>query len=156
MKFRVVWVGSTSDIEFRDAVDRYLGRIRHFFPIEVIEVKPERGRRKRSDAEVVRAESERLLEAVPQRGRLVVLDERGKQLDSLKFAGWLETETNHNPHGISFVLGGDLGLDDTVRSRGDMVLGLGPMTLPHELARVILLEQIYRACTVMRNVRYHK
>jgi len=156
MKFRLIWVGSIADIEFRAAAERYLGRIGRYFPIEVVDVKPERGRQKKSDVEIIRAESKRLLAQIPDRGRVVVLDERGRQFDSLKFAGWLENETVHNPHGTSFVMGGDLGLDDAVRSRGDMVLALTKMTLPHDLARVVLLEQLYRACTVMRNVRYHK
>jgi 23S rRNA (pseudouridine1915-N3)-methyltransferase len=85
-----------------------------------------------------------------------VLDERGQMLDSLKFARWLERLTIDSPHGIHFVVGGDLGLDDSVRNRADKVLSLSAMTLPHQVARVVLLEQIYRACTLIRNIRYHK
>jgi 23S rRNA (pseudouridine1915-N3)-methyltransferase len=76
--------------------------------------------------------------------------------DSVKFARWLERLTIDSPHGIHFVLGGDVGLDDSVRQRADKVVSLSPMTLPHQLARVMLLEQIYRACTLMRNIAYHK
>ncbi|HUF18262.1 MAG TPA: 23S rRNA (pseudouridine(1915)-N(3))-methyltransferase RlmH, partial [Thermoanaerobaculia bacterium] len=64
--------------------------------------------------------------------------------------------TIHNPHGVTFVLGGDLGLDDQVRSRAAMTLSLSAMTLPHQMARLVLFEQIYRACTLIRNIRYHK
>jgi len=156
MKYQVIWVGSTSDVEFRTAIDRYLSRIRHFFPIEVVEIAAEKQRQKKNDAIVRRAESSRLIEAIPSRGETVVLDERGKLLDSLRFAKWLEGKATSNPWGVSFVLGGDAGLDDDIRSRGDLVLALSPMTLPHELARVVLLEQVYRACTLMRNMPYHK
>ena len=64
--------------------------------------------------------------------------------------------TIDSPHGITFVVGGDAGLDETVRKRADTLLSLSPMTLPHQLARVVLLEQIYRACTLIRGIRYHK
>jgi 23S rRNA (pseudouridine1915-N3)-methyltransferase len=156
MKFRFIWAGSHADAELAGAVDRYLDRIRHFYPIEVTEVAPERGRQGQSDVAIMRAQSARLLAAIPDRGNVVVLDERGQLFDSLKFAKWIERLTIDNPYGVSFVVGGDAGFDDSVRQRADKLLSLTPMTLPHQLARVLLLEQIYRACTLMRNIRYHK
>ena len=139
-------------------MDRYLGRIKHFYPIEVVEVAPERGRQSESDAAIIRrrSESARLIAAIPPRGFTVVLDERGQPMDSLKFAKWLERLTIDQPHGVNFVMGGDAGLDDAVKQRAQKLLTLSAMTLPHQLARVLLLEQIYRACTLMRNIPYHK
>jgi len=157
MKLRMIWIGSNSDAEFADAIDRYVNRIKHFFPIEIVELTPgERGRQHQSDVAMMRGQSARLLAAIPERGYTVVLDERGQMFDSVKFARWLERLTIDSPHGIHFVLGGDVGLDDSVRQRADKVVSLSPMTLPHQLARVMLLEQIYRACTLMRNIAYHK
>jgi len=156
MKITLVWPASSSEKDFAEAIDRYLKRIRHFYPIEVVEVAAERGRQTQSDATTMRSQSSRLLAAIPARGTVVVLDERGQMLDSLKFARWLERLTIDSPHGIHFVVGGDVGLDDSVRNRADKVLSLSAMTLPHQVARVVLLEQIYRACTLMRNIRYHK
>lgn len=156
MKISLVWPASSSEKDFAEAIDRYLKRIRHFYPIEVVEVPAERGRQTQSDATTMRSQSSRLLAAIPARGTVVVLDERGQMLDSLKFARWLERLTIDSPHGIHFVVGGDVGFDDSVRNRADKVLSLSAMTLPHQVARVVLLEQIYRACTLMRNIRYHK
>ena len=156
MKISLIWPASSSEKDFAEAIDRYLKRIRHFYPIEVIEVPAERGRQTQSDAATMRSQSSRLLAAIPARGTVVVLDERGQMLDSLKFARWLERLTIDSPHGIHFVLGGDVGFDDSVRNRADKVLSLSAMTLPHQVARVVLLEQIYRACTLIRNIRYHK
>ena len=156
MKFRFIWAGSHSDAEFGAAVDRYLNRIKHFFPVEVTEVRPERGRQSSSDVAIMRAQSARLLAAIPDRGYTVVLDERGQTLDSLKFAKWLERLTIDSPNGVNFVIGGDVGLDESIRRRADKLLSLSAMTLPHVLARVVLVEQIYRACTLMRNISYHK
>lgn len=156
MKFRLIFAGSHADAGLGETAERYLNRVRHFFPIEVTEVAPERGRQGQSDVAIMRAQSARLLAAIPDRGYTVVLDERGQMLDSLKFAKWLERLTIDSPHGVNFVVGGDVGFDDSVRKRADKLLSLSPMTLPHQLARVILIEQIYRACTLMRNIAYHK
>jgi len=156
MKFRLIQAGSHADAELAEAAERYLNRIRHFFPIEVIDVAPERGRHGQSDGAIMRAQSARLLAAIPDRGYTVVLDERGQTFDSLKFAKWVERLTIDSPHGVNFVIGGDVGFDDSVRQRADKLLALTPMTLPHQFARVILLEQVYRACTLMRNIPYHK
>jgi 23S rRNA (pseudouridine1915-N3)-methyltransferase len=156
MKFRFIWSGSHTNAELAASVEQYLGRIRHFFPVEVVEVASERGRQSQSDVAIMRAQSARLLAAIPDRGYVIVLDERGQTFDSLKFAKWIERLTIDSPHGVNFVVGGDVGFDDSVRKRADKLLALSPMTLPHQLARVILLEQIYRACTLMRNISYHK
>ena len=157
MKFRLLWPRSTADAELGSVVDRYLNRIKHFFPIEVVEITPGKGGQSAKDAAIIRArDSAGLLAAIPQKGFVVVLDERGQPFDSLKFAKWLERLTVDQPHGVTFVMGGDVGLDDSIRERADKVLSLSAMTLPHQLARVVLVEQIYRACTLMRNIPYHK
>ena len=156
MKFTLIWPASSSERDFADAIERYFNRIKHFFPIEVVEIPPERGRQSQSDVAIMRSQSARLLGAIPARGTTVVLDERGQSLDSLKFARWLERLTIDSPHGVNFVVGGDVGFDDSVRARADKLLSLSAMTLPHQIARVVLLEQIYRACTLMRNISYHK
>jgi 23S rRNA (pseudouridine1915-N3)-methyltransferase len=156
MKIRFIWPESSSEKDFAAAVEKYLQRIGHFFPTEVVEVRGERGRQSQTDASIMRGQSARLLAAIPDRGTTIVLDERGQVLDSLKFARWLERLTIDSPHGINFVVGGDAGLDETIKQRADRLLSLSAMTLPHQIARVVLLEQIYRACTLMRNIRYHK
>jgi 23S rRNA (pseudouridine1915-N3)-methyltransferase len=156
MKFRIIQGGSHADSALSETAEKYLGRIRHFFPIEVVEVPSERGRQGQSDGSIMRAQSARLLAAIPDRGTTIVLDERGQTIDSLKFAKWMERLTTDSPHGVNFVIGGDVGFDESVRKRADKLLALSPMTLPHQFARVLLLEQIYRACTLMRNIPYHK
>jgi len=156
MKLTLIWPRSTADAELASVAERYFNRIKHFFPIEIVEIAPERGRQSESDVAIMRAHSARLLRAIPAQGHVVAVDERGRSLDSLKFAKWLERLTIDQPHGVIFVMGGDVGLDQSVRQRAGDVLSLSAMTLPHQLARVVLLEQIYRACTLMRNIPYHK
>jgi len=156
MKFRFLWPRSTADAELGAVIERYLNRIKHFYTVEVKEITAARGRHGTDDASIMRAQSAHLLEAIPAAGYTVVLDERGRPMESLKFAKWLERLTIEQPHGVTFVLGGDTGLTDDVRDRADLLLSLSAMTLPHQLARVLLMEQIYRACTLMRNIPYHK
>ena len=156
MKFRFLWPRSTADAELAAVIDRYLNRIKHFYPIELKEIAGERGRHGTEDASIMRAQSARLMEAIPEPGYTVVVDERGRSMDSLKFAKWLERLTIDQPHGVTFVVGGDVGLTEEVRKRADLLLSLSAMTLPHQLARALLVEQIYRACTLMRNIPYHK
>lgn len=157
MKIRLLWMRSAADPELSAVGERYLNRIKHFLPVEIIEVAPPRGGQKESDLAMMRGrDSAALLAALPAQGYTVVLDERGASIDSLKFAKWLERWTIDQPHGVTFVAGGDAGLDDVIRKRADQILSLSAMTLPHQLARVVLLEQIYRACTLMRNITYHK
>jgi 23S rRNA (pseudouridine1915-N3)-methyltransferase len=156
MKIHLIWPRSTADAELAGVAGRYFNRIKHFFPIEITEVVPHRGRQSESDVAIMRAHSAGLLRAIPAQGHVVALDERGRSVDSLKFAKWLERLTIDQPHGVIFVMGGDVGLDQSVRQRADDVLSLSAMTLPHQMARVVLLEQIYRACTLMRNIPYHK
>jgi 23S rRNA (pseudouridine1915-N3)-methyltransferase len=156
MKIRLVWVGANSDPEMRALIARYSSRIKHFFPLEVAEVAAEKDRQKKSDVAIMRAESARVVKAIPPKGLAVAVDPRGKSMDSLKFARWLERLTTESPWGVTFILGGDVGLDESIRTRADQLLSLSEMTLPHQLARLVLLEQIYRACTIMRNVPYHK
>lgn len=156
MKLTFVFGGSRSNKAMAEAADDYLNRIKHFYTVNLIEVRPERGRQTESDEAIIRRQSERLAAAIPARGYTVVLDERGEVFDSLKFAKWLERLTMDRPDGVNFVVGGDVGMNENVKRRADRILSLSAMTLPHQVVRVVLLEQIYRACTLMRGIRYHK
>lgn len=154
-KLIFVWVGETRRPELRDLEEDYVSRIDKFFRTRRIIVPPVR-ERGRSDGEVKRLETDRISESLPRGATLVVLDERGRGMTSLEFAKFVENTLESNPHGIAFVTGGDLGLSGEIRSEASRVLALSKMTLPHEVARVVLLEQVYRSCTLVRGIRYHK
>ncbi|MDX1382381.1 MAG: 23S rRNA (pseudouridine(1915)-N(3))-methyltransferase RlmH [Thermoanaerobaculia bacterium] len=115
-----------------------------------------RCRRDGSLAERRREEGAVLLDAVPGDAWVVALDAAGKQHSSEAFAKRLEELETSWPHAVVFVIGSDAGLDETVLERADEVLSLGPMTLPHELARLVLYEQIYRAATIRNGLNYHR
>jgi 23S rRNA (pseudouridine1915-N3)-methyltransferase len=147
MKFRVLWPGKTKKRYYKEAIDDYATRIGKFFPFEIVET-AEDTRTDRQKATRIRKESQSLNSR--RRSPLtVVLDSGGKAMSSEEFASWLEKQQTD----IDFLLGGPAGLQapgNTLR------LSFGPMTLPHELARVVLLEQIYRALTIIHHIPYHK
>src|SRR5258708_32664624 len=109
MKFRLIWVGSNADAEFGAAIERYLSRIKHFFAVEIIEIDPgKRGRQSEKDGSIIRDHSARLVAAIPSRGYTVVLDERGRSMDSLIFAKWLQQFPPVPPPPVPVVFGRDL------------------------------------------------
>lgn len=151
MKFRIVVVGRPPAGPLRDAIADYEQRASRYWPLEVIEVRGERAARSRE--EIRRAEGARLLERAT--GRIVALDERGRSMATAAFAVWMQGQ-RERAEDTSFVIGGAYGLDADVRSRAAMVLSLSPLTLPHEMARMVLAEQLYRAGTIHRGEPYHK
>lgn len=139
---------------WRDAADEYLKRIKRYgVRVTELELKPPRG--KRSDADQRRAEGELLAAALPDGALSVVLDERGRQLDSPSLAAWIG-ERRDLGQPLAFVVGGTNGHAEPIRKRASLLLSLSAMTLPHELARVVLYEQIYRAFTILAGEPYHR
>ena len=138
---------------FREACDEYLARLRRYGPIEERELREAPGRASR--VEQRRTEGRRLLEAVPERALVVALDRTGTAWTSEALAGALE-RWRQGEKTVALVIGGSTGLDDPILARADHRWSLGPLTLPHQLARVVVLEQWYRAHTIIRGEPYHK
>jgi 23S rRNA (pseudouridine1915-N3)-methyltransferase len=147
MKVRVLWPGKTKHQHFRDAIVDYTGRIKRFVAFEIVEIK-EHSSSDRHRNQRIKQESKSLRNAAGKR-IIVVLDPAGKQLTSEEFASWINKQSND----IDFVVGGPEGLDIP---DADFQLSLGKLTIAHDLARVLLLEQIYRAFTILKNIPYHK
>jgi 23S rRNA (pseudouridine1915-N3)-methyltransferase len=138
-----------------EGCDDYLTRLRRYFPVEVVEV-PDEDMNRRTAEEVLAAEGERLLKRLPDRAHVIALDRgRGKSLSSEALARKLDSLGGSGRSHVAFVLGGPLGLSPEVLRRADDLLSFGPITLPHALARVVLLEQLYRAVKIERGEKYH-
>ena len=155
MKLKLICVGKLAAAWQRTAADDYAGRIGRYFPFDIVELKEEKGGRKGDTAELIRREGVRILEKVPPQAYLIVLDERGKNLTSEELAECLAAEMLHSGRDWCLVVGGPYGLDPAVRKQADLILALSKMTLTHQLARILLLEQIYRSCTIIKNEPYH-
>lgn len=133
----------------------YLKRLRRYFSVEVIEV-PEEDMNRRSRGEVLAAEAARLSKRLPSGAHVVALDrELGKPLSSEDMARKLGSLGVSGHSQVAFILGGPLGLDDVMLNGADETWSFGPITLPHALARIVLLEQLYRAVKIERGEKYH-
>ncbi len=138
-----------------EGCEDYLRRLRKYFPVEVVEVAEEDTNR-RSKQEVLAAEGARISKRLPPEAHLIALDrERGKQLSSEDLARRLESLGVSGHSHVAFVIGGALGLSPEVLGRADERISFGPITLPHALARVVLLEQLFRAVKIERGEKYH-
>jgi 23S rRNA (pseudouridine1915-N3)-methyltransferase len=138
-----------------EASKDYASRLRRYFPVNVFEV-AEEDMNRRSHKEVLSAEGERILKRLPKEAYVISLDrEKGKQHPSERLALKLEDLGASGRSHVAFVIGGPLGLSPDVLRRSNELWSLGSITLPHALARVVLLEQLYRAEKMHRNEKYH-
>ena len=154
MRIVVAAVGKPRDAALAEAIHEYEGRASRYWPLETREVRAESARSTAPDV-VRQREATRLLEAVPPAARVVACDLGGTNMTSEQFAQWLRL-LREDATDVAFLLGGALGLGVEARSRAALRLALAPWTLPHELARLVLAEQLYRAGTIIRGEPYHK
>jgi len=139
------------------AIQEYEGRVGHYWRFQVREVEAGLGRRTKVDPqEVRRAEGTRLLALMPQEGDVVALTREGRAMSSRDLAGFLGDRAVRSVPEVTFVIGGAFGLVGEVLKRSALRLALSALTLPHEVARLVLAEQLYRAGTISRNEPYHK
>ena len=151
MKIRVLWVGKSRDSWVKEAIAEYAGRIRRYAPLELCDVRDEKG----AEAEEMRRrECERLEKLVPPGATLVLLDERGEQMDSPALAAFIGKQRDSGTGEMVFAVGGAYGFSEEFRRRGRL-LALSKMTFTHQMVRVFLLEQVYRAFTILNNEPYH-
>lgn len=159
MKVKIICVGKLKEKYLVDGIHEYLKRISGYADVEVIEVADERIPEKASLAEeiMIKAkEGRRLLDKVKQDDYMVLLDVNGKEMDSVDFSKHIEKCMIDGKSTIDFVIGGSLGHGEEIIDRANMRLSFSPLTFPHQLMRLILVEQIYRAFKIMRNETYHK
>ena len=152
MKCRVIWLGKTRESWIKAGIDEYAGRIKRYLPLAVDELKDEK------DAEALggrRRDGERVLKQLTPQTVLVEMDERGQAMDSVKFAEFIGRHRDSGTAELAFAIGGAYGFSDEVRKRAGLTLSLSAMTFTHQMVRPFLLEQIYRAFTILNNEPYH-
>lgn len=159
MKIKLICVGKLKEKYLDDGIKEYLKRISAYSDIEVIEVADERIPENPSLAEetiVKSKEGRRILDKVKQDDYMILLDVQGKELDSTQFAERIEDCMINGKSTIDFVIGGSLGHGEDVLTRANARISFSQMTFPHQLMRLILVEQIYRAFKIIRHETYHK
>ena len=157
MIFIILAVGKLREAHYRAGVEDYLDRIRKMLPVETIEVTSGTGENSNGKGTGAMQREAAALEKHLKRDDLVVtLDPAGQTMNTEAFAGWLQTAMNRSASRIIFVVGGAWGLSSTILKRADLRLSLSPMTFSHELARLVLAEQLYRAVSLWKGLPYHK
>ena len=156
MKFRFIVVGRHKNDPMVEASGEYLARIARYVPVELVEVKEASRGRAASVSRIRKLEVERVRAALSRDDRVVALDERGRALSSVVLSERLETWMQAGPRSVAFVVGGPVGLDPDFLRAADERWSLSALTLPHRLARLVLMEQVYRGLTILRGEPYHK
>jgi 23S rRNA (pseudouridine1915-N3)-methyltransferase len=155
LKITVICVGRAGRL-LQDAIAEYTVRAQRYWPLTVTEVREEKARKGATEAEVRGAESERIMKRVPKGAELVALTRTGDAWSSPRFARDLERQSVRSGADVAYVIGGAFGLSDAILKEARRRMRLSTFTLPHDMARLLLLEQLYRAGTILRNEPYHK
>jgi len=155
LKLRLICVGRLSSSYLREGVADFTARIERYLPFETLELKEEKTGSKTVPERIRQLEGERILERIDPRETVIVLDERGRSLTSVKLAGLVERHMLDGTATLTTVIGGAYGLSEAVRQRADLQLSLSAFTLTHQMARLFWLEQLYRGLTIIRNEPYH-
>ena len=159
MKIKIVTVGKLKEKYLKDGIAEYSKRISRFATVEMVELADEKTPDRASDSEnekILNLEGNRILSKIGDREFVVVLAIEGKTLSSEEFSKQLEQTSINGFSTLTFVIGGSLGLSPQVKNRANLSLSFGRLTLPHQLMRLVLVEQIYRAFTIQQGSPYHK
>jgi 23S rRNA (pseudouridine1915-N3)-methyltransferase len=155
MKIVVLSVGRVRQRFVLDAEGEYLQRIKGSFQVELVELGME-SPESMKPAEVQAREAEEVLKKIKTYDYLVVLDERGKEMSSRALSEFIQTRMNSGIKSVCFVIGGAYGFAEKVRQEADLILSLSALTFPHQLTRMLLVEQLYRSHTLIKGISYHK
>jgi 23S rRNA (pseudouridine1915-N3)-methyltransferase len=153
MHLRLIWIGKTKNEHLRALLEDYLGRLRRFVRSEVTELRESAARTER---EGIEDESKRIIGALPGNAFVVLLDVEGREWSSIQLAGEIEKWQTSGRREVVFVIGGHNGVSEAVAERANFRWSLSRLTLTHEMARVVLAEQLYRAYTIIHGLPYQK
>ena len=155
MKIHFWSVGKSHDSYIKEGVETFTKRISHYYPVEWKYFSISKQKNSLSQNELKFQESIPVLSALEESDILVALDEKGKQWYSEDIADFIQQSANQSTRNIIFLIGGAFGLHESILKRANFTWSLSNLVFPHQLVRLILAEQIYRACTIIRNEKYH-
>lgn len=155
MKLQFWSVGKSHESYIKEGVELFTKRISNYFPVEWKILPSPKNAATLSEAELKEKEGELILSQLKKDDYVILLDERGKQFSSEELASFLQQRANESQKNIIFLIGGAYGVSIDVLQRAQMKWGLSKLVFPHQLVRLILSEQIYRACSIIRNEKYH-
>jgi 23S rRNA (pseudouridine1915-N3)-methyltransferase len=155
MKLQFWSIGKAHESYVKEGVELFTKRITNYYPVEWNILSIPKNAATLSATDLKKKEGELVLQALQKDDYLVLLDERGKQLKSEGLAQMIQSRANESVKNIIFLIGGAFGVSDAVAQRANFTWSLSPLVFPHQLVRLVLAEQIYRACSINRNEKYH-
>ncbi|MDE7407264.1 MAG: 23S rRNA (pseudouridine(1915)-N(3))-methyltransferase RlmH [Muribaculaceae bacterium] len=155
MKLLLIAVGKTATPYLRQGIDIYLKRLTHYLPVETMIIADIKNTKTLTESQQKEAEGRSILAAIDPADYLVLLDERGRELTSRELSGFIDRKTSTVQRRLVMVIGGPYGFSQAVYDRANEKLSLSRMTFNHEMVRLFLVEQIYRAMTILRGEPYH-
>lgn len=155
MKIRFLSVGKTHEPYIKEGVEDFSNRISRYFKVEWSIIPPVKNAASLPGNELKKQEAEQVLHLLNEDDFLVLLDERGKNISSVDLSELIRRKANESTRSLCFLVGGAFGVHETVSSRANFTWSLSKLVFPHMLVRLILAEQVYRACTILRNEKYH-
>lgn len=155
MKIQLWSVGKAHESYVKEGVEDFTRRISKYYPVEWRIFSPARQTANSVENEIKKIEAQTILNALQKDDYLVLLDEDGKQISSPQLASFIETRANSSVRQLVFLVGGAFGVNDDIKHRSNFTWSLSQLVFPHQLVRLLLAEQIYRVCTIIRNEKYH-
>jgi len=155
MKFQFINIGKPHDDNLKKAIEDFTKRITNYYKVEWLIIPPLKKAASLSTNNLKDLESQTLLSKINKDDFLMLLDETGKQLTSVELANFISKQTITNNRSIIFLIGGAYGVSNEIKQRANFTWSLSKLVFPHMLVRLILAEQVYRACTILRNEKYH-
>ena len=155
MKFQFWCIGKNHESYVRDGIEDFTKRISKYYPVEWTIIPMPKNAGMMSEMDLRKKEGEIILAWLKKDDYLVALDENGKEMTSGQLAEFIQGRANESVKTIVFVIGGAFGLDEAILNKSNHKWSLSKLTFPHQLVRLILAEQVYRACTIIRNEKYH-
>jgi 23S rRNA (pseudouridine1915-N3)-methyltransferase len=155
MRLNLLCVGRLSLSFLNDGCTEFAERLKRYLPLSINEIKEHKTGRKQNLQRIIATEGEQIEQRIPNGSFVIALDQHGKSLSSEQLADLMSEHMVRSIPEWTLLIGGPYGLSESLRKRADLVLSLSTMTLTHQMARLLLLEQLYRCCTIIRNEPYH-
>jgi 23S rRNA (pseudouridine1915-N3)-methyltransferase len=155
MKITLLTIGKTEDSYLKDGIDKYLSRLKHYIKFEIVEIPELKNTKALSQEQQKVKEAELIFKNTTTTDHIILLDERGSELNSVQFSAILNKKMIASIQNLVFIIGGPYGFDDSVYKRANDKLSLSQMTFSHQMVRLFFVEQVYRAFTILKGEPYH-
>ena len=155
MKICILQLGKTEDEHLKALINTFESRLKHYISIDIITIPELKNTKSLTPAQFKEKEAELILRHISEKEYVILLDERGRETDSKEFANLIQQKMNQSIKELTFLIGGAYGVSDKIKEKIHFKLSLSKLTFPHQLIRLIFMEQLYRAMTIIRNVPYH-